>query len=300
MPSECWARPARRQQGIPVGRIRDGAVLRGRSAPRAEAVDSVDEVLFMVTRQQLEVEPLTTRPEWAWHAYAVEYGLRLRLTGQRVGVMHLPITHNTLRANMTGLDVAHRALCSSYPQFMPLRTTMGTVEHELRRTERVSRQLQHVMRSVRGYAGRARARLLTGERLPRRDWRTQIDSLALSTVNPPLLVVNLDNETPRLVDDDSWVTLPRPSGPISYTARDLHGVMRALDEWGGVATMLLTNLSQSDVAALRSRLRAVESTVGFHHSIGRWAVVGPVDVRHRPRSIGRRACLISAVGAPNR
>ena len=65
---------------------------------------------------------------------------------------------------------------------------MGTVEHELRRTQRVSRGgaardalgtwLQVGLSSTIGHRGV----------LPRRDWRTQIDDLALSTVSHLIVV----------------------------------------------------------------------------------------------------------------
>ena len=72
-------------QGKSVGRLRDRIQLIGSSAPTPVDVDSVDEVLFMVPRELVLRHPLTADPDLAWHAYAVEYGLRLRQLGKRVG-----------------------------------------------------------------------------------------------------------------------------------------------------------------------------------------------------------------------
>ena len=67
-----------------VGRVRDRVFLGGAPAREPTTVDSVDELLFMVPRRLLVREPLTEDPELAWHAYAVEYGLRVRARGRRV------------------------------------------------------------------------------------------------------------------------------------------------------------------------------------------------------------------------
>lgn len=53
-------------------------VLLGKSAPRPRVADSLDEMLFLALRRLVLQEPLTESPEMAWHAYAVEYGLRAK------------------------------------------------------------------------------------------------------------------------------------------------------------------------------------------------------------------------------
>ena len=90
-------------------------------------VDSVDELLFMVPRPLVLRHPLTESPDMAWHAYGVEYGLRVRRLGLRVGVTDIPLTHNSRTANLARLDVAHAAVAARYPELLPVRTTCGVV-----------------------------------------------------------------------------------------------------------------------------------------------------------------------------
>ena len=65
-----------------------------------------------------------------WHAYAVEYGLRVRRLGLRVGVTDIPLTHNSLTVNLARLDVAHAAVAARYPEMLPVRTTCGVVARQ--------------------------------------------------------------------------------------------------------------------------------------------------------------------------
>jgi hypothetical protein len=96
-----------RGDGRIAGRVRDRAVLLGAPVQQPVDVDSVDELLFMVPRPLVLRHPLTESPDMAWHAYAVEYGLRVRRLGLRVGVTDIPLTHNSLTTNLARLDVAH-------------------------------------------------------------------------------------------------------------------------------------------------------------------------------------------------
>ena len=62
--------------GGKVGRVRDRVILIGEHTDRPVDVDSIDEVLFIVPRRVFDRERLSEAPAFAWHAYAVEYGLR--------------------------------------------------------------------------------------------------------------------------------------------------------------------------------------------------------------------------------
>jgi hypothetical protein len=102
--------------GSVVGRMRDRICLLGRPLTGPCDVDSVDEVLFMAPRALLLDEPLTEAPELAWHAYAVEYGLRVRARGLRVGATRIPSTHNSLSGNLASLGAAHAAIARTHPE----------------------------------------------------------------------------------------------------------------------------------------------------------------------------------------
>lgn len=78
--------------GRSAGRLRDRVQLIGSSAPAPVEVDSLDEVLFMVRRDRVLEYPLTEDNDLAWHAYAVEYGIRMRAQGLRVGAVNLAVT----------------------------------------------------------------------------------------------------------------------------------------------------------------------------------------------------------------
>lgn len=113
--------------GQVVGRLRDRVQLLGSDAPAPVAVDSLDEVLFMIRRSQVLAEPLSEHPELAWHAYGVEYGLRMKALGRGVGAVNLAVTHNSLTINLARLDVAHARVASLHPSAVPVRTTCGVV-----------------------------------------------------------------------------------------------------------------------------------------------------------------------------
>lgn len=117
-------------RGEVVGAMRDRVVPLGRSTSVPVDVDSLDEVLFMVTRSQVLREPLSESPDLAWHAYAVEYCLRMRASGRRAAAVDIPLTHNSMTTNLARLDVAHRSVGHTYAGLVPVRTTCGIVTGE--------------------------------------------------------------------------------------------------------------------------------------------------------------------------
>ena len=84
-------------EGAVVGRIRDRVTLIGEPVTGVRPVASLDEVLFLARRDQLLDEPITEEPALAWHAYAVEYGLRIGRYGGRVAAVDVPLTLHELR-----------------------------------------------------------------------------------------------------------------------------------------------------------------------------------------------------------
>ncbi|HET8874061.1 MAG TPA: glycosyltransferase, partial [Gaiellaceae bacterium] len=110
-----------------VGRVRDRVVLIGERAAEPVDVDTVDEVLFIVPRRVFDRERLSEAPEFAWHAYAVEYGLRLRRNGLRVCAVDVPLTHNSLSINIQELSAAYAELRRAYPDALPIRTPTLTI-----------------------------------------------------------------------------------------------------------------------------------------------------------------------------
>ncbi|MDQ0799160.1 glycosyltransferase [Arthrobacter sp. SLBN-112] len=119
-------------EGRLLGLIRDRIVLSGHQETGLADVDSLDEVLFMMRRDQIRRQPLSEEPDLSWHAYAVEYGARLRSTGSRVAVANIPLTHNSLSINLDRLAEAHLWIAGAYPDQLPIVTTCGTVQQRPR------------------------------------------------------------------------------------------------------------------------------------------------------------------------
>ncbi|MEU0315223.1 glycosyltransferase [Nocardioides sp. NPDC006273] len=118
------------RRGEVIGAMRDRVVPLGRSTSVPADVDSLDEVLFLVARSQVLREPLSESPDLAWHAYAVEYCLRVRASGRRAAAVDIPLTHNSMTTNLARLDVAHRSVGRTYAGLVPVRTTCGIVAGE--------------------------------------------------------------------------------------------------------------------------------------------------------------------------
>src|SRR5205823_2139498 len=71
-----------------VGRHRDRVVISGVDAPTPTEVDTVDEFAFMINLATALSAPLAEDPELSWHAYAVEYSVRMRSVGRAVGAIN--------------------------------------------------------------------------------------------------------------------------------------------------------------------------------------------------------------------
>ncbi len=105
------------------GRVRDRVVLIGERADGPVDVDAIDEVLFIVPRRVFDRERLSEAPKFAWHAYAVEYGLRLRrrraarVRGRRAAHPQQPLhQHRGSRRRRTPSSAR------AYPDALPVRT----------------------------------------------------------------------------------------------------------------------------------------------------------------------------------
>lgn len=178
-------------EGLDVGRLRDRTQLIGIHAPQPVEVQTLDEVLFMVRRDQVLQHPLTEAPDLAWHAYAVEYSLRVARLGLAAGAVDLAVTHNSLTINMARLDVAHRTVGALYPAAVPIRTTCGTIG------SRSSRLREHRLVRAHGWRLSWLRHSLLARRAQRwidapavlRDIREEVDLIEPLT---PLRLINVD------------------------------------------------------------------------------------------------------------
>ena len=256
-----------------VGRVRDRVVLLGDTVTGPTEVDSVDEVLFLAPRAQLLREPLTESSDMAWHAYAIEYGMRMRRLGLRTGVADIPLTHNSLSINVDKLDVAHRAIATRYDDLMPVRTTCGVITRE-------------TVKATGGRwfpAHRWRYRWLR-ESLALRgtgwtpsvlaDIRHDVDGVIDRSPGRQLHIIN-SSEGSRFADDmPGPLTLTRHDGSVIIASSGNAGVQQALANQRPGSWLLLTNLSKTDLKGLRSRLPATPGVLGFHTGLGFWLLLG--------------------------
>jgi hypothetical protein len=298
-----------------AGRVRDRVVMLGEAVAQPTDVDSVDEVLFIASRSQLLREPLTESGDMAWHAYAVEYGLRARKQGLRTGVARIPLTHNSLSTNVDRLDAAHLAIADRYPDLLPVRTTCGVITaktggrawfpaHRWRyRWLRESLAVARAYPAVRPGAVPAFAVLA--------DIREDIDGVISRCPGQRLDIVNLSpGGFPEAGPEPEPLELTRRDGSIAIAARCVPDLLSALASWQDGSRLLLTNLSRADLTVLGSRLPPGPRALGFHTGIGFWLLLGapPADLpqhwsaqRATPMGVWARATRPGAqhlAGAP--
>jgi Glycosyltransferase like family len=295
-----------RSDGQLVGRVRDRVVLLGDAVASPSEVDSVDEVLFMVPRQLLLREPLTESSDMAWHAYAVEYGLRVQRLGLRTGVADIPLTHNSLTVNLDRLDEAHQAVAACYGDMLPIRTTCGVISRTGARTRSgtilSSQRWRYpwfreslAIRQSRA-AGEPTAAVLA-------DIRRDVDDVVDRSPERRLHIVNR-SQGPRFVDGKpSPLELVRRNGYVVIASHDISDVPAALTSKPDGQWLLLTNLSRLDLEALGSRLPARPGVLGFHTGIGFWYLLGapltdlpPQWSSKRATPLGKRSLAAAATG----
>jgi Glycosyltransferase like family len=262
-------------EGRFFGCVRDRVLLLGEPAGRPATVDCVDELLFVIPRRLLEHELLAEDPALAWHAYAVEYGLRARSHGLRVCAVAIPLTHNSLTTNLDRLDSAYAAIAAKHPEAMPVVTPQGTVGRPPRLRDRAPRVLEaHRWRyrwlreSIDAHAGR---RAIGGGHCLLADIRLDVDELlARLPAEPPLLVISVDRHASFTDGSSDSLALTRSGRPILLAARPLPDVASAAT--GG--PVLVTNIDLEALEALAPSLPSGSRVLGFRSSIGYWLLIG--------------------------
>jgi len=270
-------------QGMSVGRMRDRVLLIGTPAPRPVDVDSVDEVLFMVLRDVVLEHPFTEDPQLAWHAYAVEYSLRLRRLALRVGAVDLAVTHNSLTINLENLDVAHRHVGELYPKLLPIRTTCGTIgtPHPGWRSLPIVRKHGWRIRWLRQSFQAVRVRRRISAPVVLCEISYDVDLLRFSDESP-LHLINLDRPGGFAEYSSQTLLVTRYGRPVimraAQTAPDLLAI---LEEIPSTSRTLVTDLSLDDLHTIGSRFADRDWVVGFQ--LGAiWLLGGPL-VHELPR-----------------
>ena len=258
-----------------VGRIRDRVMLLGEPAPEPIDVDSLDEMLFVIPRRLVEREPISEAPEFAWHAYAVEFGLRVKSLGLRVCALDIPLTHNSLTVNLERLDVAYGEIAACYPDDLPLCTPGGTIATPARWSPSTRLLRSHRWRyrwlgeSLAVQAGR---RAAGGGRCVLGDIRRDIDEV-IAGERSRLLVVNVNAEPEFAAEDPDPLELARRGRRITMTSEPIPELIRRLGRPSAGISMLLTNLTLADIRSLATFLPEPR-LLGFRREIGYWMLLG--------------------------
>jgi hypothetical protein len=260
-----------------IGRIRDRVMITGEAVSDPVEVDTVDEVLFMAPRIQLASEPLTEANDLAWHAYAVEYGLRVRRQGLRTGVADIPLTHNSLSVNLARLDSAHQAIAALYADLLPVRTSCGmitgkTVQDDGRGWLASQRWRYRwlrdsiVLQEARMAAGRTAGVLA--------DIRHDIDDLIERAPGKRLYVVNCSDGQRFTNRGSRQLELSRRDGTAVFRGGSISDVPAMLASSQPGSWLLVTNLSAADIKTLDRRFLQAQGILGLHRDTGLWLLFG--------------------------
>lgn len=261
-----------------VGRVRDRVMLLGDPAPEPIDVDCVDELLFIIPRRVLDQEPLSEDAALAWHAYAVEYGLRVRAHGLRVCAMNIPVTHNSLTGNLARLQEAYQAVMHRYPEHMPLATPQGSIGGPRRLRDRVDVFEAHRWRyrwlreSMDAHAAR---RTTGGAPCLLADIRLDVDALLAGLPGePPLLVISADHHGFFAQAAPASVALTRGGRRIRLTSRPRDAIAAEAAHAAEMGPVLVTNLALRDLRDVAAQLPTADPVAGYRTSTGYWLLVG--------------------------
>lgn len=263
------------------GQVRDRMIVSGTKAESSIAVESLDEVLFMATTRQLREEPLSEDSELAWHAYAVEYGARMRRLGKSVSAVNIPLTHNSLTINLALLTEAHEHVARLYPELTPLMTTCGVIGGERTRTlprllESNRWRLRWLKASWRAYKVR---KLVNSRRLVLADIRFDLDVAMERAGVDRLSVTNVcDMES---IDQSlgNSIQLPRRGRQLTFRAMSIAELVSLPINDLNTGSQLFTNLNAEDLSRIEHKLTVPDRLIGFDQAIGFWFLTGPITSR---------------------
>ncbi len=281
-----------------AGRLRDRLQMVGSSAPQPVDVDSLDEVAIMVRRDRVLEHPLTEDPDLAWHAYAVEYGLRMRRLGLHVGAVDLGITHNSLSTNLARLDAAHRRVGDLYADLLPVRTTCGDIAPggpHMRPARPLARhrwRLRWLQQSLQAL----QMRRIVPLPVVLSDVRDDVDLLSFDDASP-LHLVNVDREGGFVEYGGAPLTLTRYGRPVVMSAVRPTDLARTLQARSSSESVLVADLALEDLRSVRHVLeRDGRWVAGLQHG-GMWLLGGPVTRTLPEEWTRRRAVPLGSPGA---
>lgn len=258
-------------QGQITGRVRDRVVLSGDVVTAPVEVDSLDELLFLARRDDLLTDPISEHPDLAWHAYAVELGMRHRAAGRKVAVVDIPLTHNSLTINLARLDHAHATLASMYPDQVPTRTTCGDVTSTTPRSHTRPLLADHRwrLRWLRRSLAARRAVAVSGARhVVLADIRLDLDEVLARTGTTALQIINVVRDGDSFPDLPGGTRLPRRQAEVvcSTVTPEALGDRAFRDQ-----PTLVTGLQLSDLARMEV---GQDGVIGVQYDLGYWLLSG--------------------------
>jgi len=259
------------------GQIRDRVALLGTAIDTVAQVDSLDEVFFMARRDQVLNAPLSENPILAWHAYAVEYGARMRQAGKCVIAGRIPLTHNSLTMNLEQLTDAHAHVGLLYPEQLPIVTTCGIIDGASAGRRKPFHRLRSGYRWLKDSCQMYSALRAAGE-LPAvlSDIRFDVDSLLAECEGSRLTVISLDSVMDVDGDLAERIELQRLGRHFAFRVGNTEELYDWVSKRGPTESLLLTNLDHGALSRLRSLLRKDDALLGFANGIGFWLLVGRV------------------------
>ncbi|MCU1566016.1 MAG: hypothetical protein JWQ56_953 [Pseudarthrobacter sp.] len=267
-------------EGRLLGLVRDRIFLSGHQERGLADVDSLDEVLFMVRRDQICRHPLSEEPDLSWHAYAVEYGARLRSTGSRVAVANIPLTHNSLTINLDRLAEAHQWIAGAYPDQLPIVTTCGTVQQRPRVPSFFAGLINAQKWRYRWLRESVSAHKLRNGSPVRPmtvlgDLRRDIDDICTAAGVSSATVINALPGSAGGHELGKPLDLSRRGVRFSFLAVDEGAIAALVSAQGTDATVAVTNISFDTAGEVVGALQGRRVILGFHENTGPWLLTGP-------------------------
>ena len=263
--------------GSIIGRIRDRVTLIGKSALIPSEVDSLDEVLFMASREILLQEPLSETIELAWHAYAVEYGLRMKAAGRKIRAMDIPLTHNSLAINRDKLDLAHAAVARLYPDALPVRTTCGTIRSggcKKRGPTIVLAQRWRYRWLKESCKARSIRQLVPGVPVVLSDIRLHVDEV-IAAADGVMHVINIDPDGLFRENLERPLRLQRMNRELTVIATSIDGLATLTETTNDEDSILVTNIEPVELARIRRNIADSRCLLGLYNYSEIWLLVGP-------------------------
>jgi hypothetical protein len=248
----------------------------------------------MARRQQVIRHPLAEASDLSWHAYAVEYCVRMRSLGLRVTAAEIPLTHNSLSTNLALLAEAHEWIAKAYPEQLPVVTTCGTVQARPPAPRILGSLLgsqkwryRWLLESLSAHRLRSCAEVTTVTVLG--DIRWDIDAICSAAELAEASVISAMPAGATASSIGRAVELSRRDVRFRFEAADEASLASLVTSQPADRTVLVTNASFGTVGTVAGALAGRKVLLGFNVNIGAWLLTGPAVDAAKASYRGRRS-----------